>query len=379
MLITNTKNDDSELIFFTDTSLTLTPSLTLSLPTVTVAGSLLDHCFTAEIIARYDESWEQFVEDMKEDHQRIIGPTLADKAQNTMFSVGVFEGGQWTSKDGKRTGFYPEGIRDSDHLMHCGVIGYDFDGKHVTDPADFLTPEEFSRRMKGISHFTYSTHGSTPERPKFRAFVAVDRLLVGDRGQEYKDLSRFVARFKFPEFAFDPASFDATRGFFRPSHNSANMDAAFFNVHAGEPLGVNSWLAECHRRRNIALLAKEHERASRLAAEARHPVSKRTGKPSRKSAINYCLAVPVIERNTMLTVGINLLEKWGPDIASGVWVEHIVSRYVSESRGNKVMTEDEVKSTWQWIVEHATTTTTNKQQEEENSHAYTATPARPDA
>jgi hypothetical protein len=75
----------------------------------------------------------------------------------------------------------------------------------------------------------------------------------------------------------------------------------------------------------------------------------------------------------MLTVGCKLLREWGPEIAEGVWREHIASRYISDSRGGSVLTADETNKTWQWIEEHATTTI-NKQKELENSHAYTYTP-----
>jgi hypothetical protein len=314
---------------------------------VTVSGSLLDTMKSAEIIARYEEPWEQFVEDMREDHERIIGPTLADKEENTMFSVGTFEGGLWTSKDGKRSATYSEGIRDGDHLLHCGVLGYDFDGKGADDD-HFLTAEEFSRRMQGVLHLTYSTHSSTLYRPKFRAFVAIDRRLVGVRGQEYKDLSRFVAGVKFPAHKFDGASFDATRGFFRPCHNSANMDAAFFHVHDGSPLGVDSWLGEYYRRRDQAL-------AEKTSVASFPPKRKMRARPNtRASAINYCLAVSHVERNTMLSFGCKLLMNWGPEIALDVWRERIVSRYISASRGSSVLTADEVESTWTWIEEHAT-------------------------
>jgi hypothetical protein len=265
-----------------------------------------------------------------------------------MFSVGVFEGGPWTSKSTGITYNFPEGVRDGDHLMYCGVLGYDFDGKGADDD-HFLTAEEFSRRMQGVLHTTYSTHSSTLERPKFRAFVAIDRRLVGVRGQEYKDLSRFVAGVKFPAHKFDGASFDATRGFFRPCHNSANMNAAFFHVHDGDPLGVDSWLGEFYRQR-------EEAAAERKAQIVEAPKSrKRKARPkSRSSAINYCLAVSRVERNTMLNVGCKLLREWGPEIAETVWREHIVSRYISDSRGGSVLTADEVKSTWTWIEEHAT-------------------------
>jgi hypothetical protein len=261
---------------------------------VMMSGSLLDNCFTAEIIERYEAPWDQFVADMHEDHERIIGPTLADKEENTMFSVGQFEGGLWTSKDGKRSATYPEGIRDGDHLNHCGVLGYDYDGKGVDDPTKFLTPEEFSRRMKGVLHFTYTTHGSTTERPKFRAFVAIDRRLVGERGQEYKDLSRFVAGVKFPAHTFDSASFDATRGFFRPCRNSANMDAAFFNIHEGEPLGVDSWLGEFYRRRDLALRERrcEHHSPSRRGrgrlVQTREHQQSTIASPSLMSSATIC-------------------------------------------------------------------------------------------
>lgn len=215
---------------------------------VMVSGSLMDTIKSAEIRTVYEEPWEQFVAHMREAHERILGPTLEDKERNSLFSVGVFQGGLWTSKTTGKTALYPEGVRDGNHLIHCGVLGFDYDGKGVEDTDKFLTPEEFSRRMKGVLHLTYSTHSSTLERPKFRAFLAIDRLLVG---QEYKDLSRFIAGIKYPVHTFNSASFDATRGFFLSCHNSARMDAAFFHAHEGEPIDVDSWLNEFYRRRDI--------------------------------------------------------------------------------------------------------------------------------
>jgi hypothetical protein len=277
---------------------------------------------------------------MRLDHERV----LADKSTNTLFSVGVFEGGLWTSKDGQRTALYPEGVRDGNHLIHCGVLGFDYDGKDVKDGDNFLTADEFSRRMKGVAHITYSTHSSTRERPKFRAFAAIDRLLIG---QEYRDLSRFVAHIKFPEFVFDSASFDATRGFFMPCHNSANMDAAFFNSHDGDPLGVDSWLGECYRIRAVAAAERE--------THVSVPTRKRKARPNtRSSAINYCLAVHHVERNTVLSVGCKLLTNWGPEIVQDVWREHIVSRYISDSRCGSFLSAVELKSTCACIEEHAT-------------------------
>jgi hypothetical protein len=308
---------------------------------IIVSGSLMDTIKSAEIKSAYEEPWSQFVADMREAHERVLGPTLADKENNSLFSVGVFQGGTWTSKTTGKTAFYPEGVRDGDHLMHCGVLGFDYDGKSDTDPY-FLTADEFSRRMPDVKHLTYSTHSSTLERPKFRAFLAIDRRLVG---QEYKDLSRFIADIKYPAHTFDSASFDATRGFFLSCHNSAQMDAAFFHAHEGKPIGVDSWLNEFYRRRDLELAERE--------ALARPKKSKVRGN-TRSSAVNYCLAVPRVERNNMLSVGCKLLTNWGPEIAQDVWREHIASRYISDSRGGSVLTADEIDSTWRWIEEHAT-------------------------
>jgi hypothetical protein len=329
-----------------------------------VAGSLMDTIKRAEIRTVYEEPWHQFVADMREAHERVLGPTMADKENNSLFSVGVFRGGLWTSKTTGKTAFYPEGVRDTEHLIHCGVLGFDYDGKGVDDPAKFLTPAEFSRRLKGVAHITYSTHSSTRERPKFRAFLAIDRLLVG---QEYKDFSRFVAGIKYPDYTFDSASFDATRGFFLSCHNSANMDAAFFNSHEGEPLGVDSWLGEFYRRRDVAAAEREAQ-----IAEARAEAAPRKRKPrpnTRSSAINYCLAVPQVERNTMLSVGCKLLKEWGPEIAQDVWREHIASRYISDSRGGSVLTADDVDKTWKWIEEHATSNKGNNPHETKRQHS----------
>jgi hypothetical protein len=332
---------------------------------VMVVGSLMDTMKSAEIKSDYEEPWRQFVAHMREAHERVLGPTLEDKERNTLFNVGQFKGGYWTSKKTGDVHFYPEGIRDGEYLIHCGILGVDYDGKGVEDPANFLTPAEFSRRMEGVLHITYSTHSSTLERPKFRAFVAIDRLLLG---HEDNALSRFVAGVKFPAHTFDSASFDATRGFFLSCHNEAQMDAAFFHSHEGSPIGVDSWLNEFYRRRDLELAEREALRAS-------FPVRKRKARPNtRASAVNYCLAVPVIERNTMLNVGRKLLRDWGPEIAEDVWRQHIASRYISDSRGGSVMTEDETKSTWKWIEEHVEDrrgATINQKQEQENCHEPT--------
>jgi hypothetical protein len=325
---------------------------------VMVSGSLMDTINSAEIRTVYEEPWSQFVAHMREAHERILGPTLEDKERNSLFNVGVFEGGLWSPKEKPWIVHnYPEGVRDGKHLIHCGVLGFDYDGKGVTDPSKFLTPEEFSRRMKGIVHLTYSTHSSTLERPKFRAFMAIDRYVIG---QEYKDLSRFVAGIKYPAHTFDSASFDAVRGFFLSCHNADRMDAAFFHAHEGEPIGVDSWLNEFYRRRDAELAEREAAREAR----AQRSRSKRKSKSSpRTRAINYCLAVPQVERNTVLTVGCKILREFGAEIAKVVWREHIASRYISDSRGGNVMTDDEVNSTWAWIEEHATTTINNKKEE----------------
>jgi hypothetical protein len=330
---------------------------------IMMSGSLMGTMKSAEIKTVYEEPWSQFVADMREAHERVLGPTLEDKENNSLFSVGVFQGGQWTSKTTGKTSYYPEGVRDGDHLIHCGLLGFDYDGKSAADPY-FLTADEFSRRMKGVLHLTYSTHSSTLERPKFRAFLAIDRRLVG---QEYKDLSRFIADIKYPAHTFDSASFDATRGFFLSCHNSDHMDAAFFHAHEGKPIGVDSWLNEFYRRRDIELADREEERAAREArAQARSKKSKGKSKTTspRVRAVNYCLAVPQVERSTMLSVGCKLLREFGSDIAEDVWREHIASRYISDSRGGKSLTEDEAKSSWRWIEEH--TTINNK--ERNNAH-----------
>ena len=123
-------------------------------------------------------------------------------------------------------GYVGGSLRDGKRLKVCvecrSVITLD------ADYADQYLLEDL-HMLSGCAWVAYSTHSSTPEHPRYRLIIPLDRDVTPD---EYGAISRKVAEEIGMDY-FDPASFRVNQMMYWPSCSS---DAEYISDHADLPL-----------------------------------------------------------------------------------------------------------------------------------------------
>lgn len=157
---------------------------------------------------------------------------------------------------GLALGRFREGVRRLSHFEGTSLVGLDYDdGK--------LTSEQLHAALGGSQHVVYPTFSSTPEKPKSRAILALDRVV--DLATHKRIMWVLYARANERGFVLDAACKDATRWWFCPIVHTDRQE--HYQVHVSEegadPLRVDALLSfadrldEAHKKR-LQEWAREH-------------------------------------------------------------------------------------------------------------------------
>ena len=136
---------------------------------------------------------------------------------------------------GLSLGRFRDGVRRLSHFEGTSLIGLDYDdGK--------LTAEQLHHALGTSEHVVYPTFSSTPEKPKARAILTMDRSV--DLATHKRIMWVMYARAGERGFVLDPACKDATRWWFCPIVHTSRQD--HYTVHVSErgsaPLRVDALL-----------------------------------------------------------------------------------------------------------------------------------------
>lgn len=131
----------------------------------------------------------------------------------------------------KDVGFFIAGLCTKRKVTYRQILAMD------VDECDENTLPKLRSYLSGKSYIIHSTHSSTPEEPRYRVVVPLNRLVLAD---EYGALMRvFHEQLGVP---LDVATFDFNRIMFLPS---VPKDAEyFFEYEMGEELGVSNALSK---------------------------------------------------------------------------------------------------------------------------------------
>lgn len=195
-------------------------------------------------------TWEEFVDRLRKVRRTAETMTQYDKMNN-------LERGK--IKDGPAFvgGLVRGGRRKKENVDTRSLITLDVD--HADD--GFLFSAELV--LGGTAYAVYSTHSYRPNKPKFRLIAPVDRNMSPD---EYAAVSRKLAEEIGMEY-FDRTTFDVHRLMYLPS---CSKDAKpVLEVYEGEPLNVDSLLAEYDDWRDVMSWPRHSEDTSLRQASKR--------------------------------------------------------------------------------------------------------------
>lgn len=131
------------------------------------------------------------------------------------------------------SGLLKGGSRKKSNVQHKQVVTLD---------ADHAKPGFWKRfkRMYGNAAFAYTTHKHTPEKPRYRLCILLDRPADPD---EYEPICRRIA-YNLGIEQFDPTGYDLNRLMYFPS---TSKDGEYrFHEQDGEPLCVDEVLETYH-------------------------------------------------------------------------------------------------------------------------------------
>lgn len=167
--------------------------------------------------------WSEFLEKIKDTHR--TAETMAEYAaslksrQDEIKDIGGFVGGYITG-----------GRRKKGSILHRQLITLDMDAGVQGIWDDFTL-------FNGCAAAIYSTHKHTPDRPRLRLLIPLDRPVEAD---EYQAISRMIAGDLNIE-AFDPTTFEPERLMYWPS---TSKDGVYqFDYQDGPWLSADAVLA----------------------------------------------------------------------------------------------------------------------------------------
>ena len=195
-------------------------------------------------------------------------PSLPKDKQDELKDVGGFVGGVLAG-----------GRRKSGAVLSRGLITLDADFATSTLWDDFTL-------LYTCAACVYSTHKHTPEAPRIRLVIPLDRPVMPD---EYQAIARRVAE-QVGIDVFDDTTFEPERLMYWPSCPS---DGEFvFREQEGEPLKADAVLAEYHDWRNVT----EWAFSSRVTQVHRAAVDNAENPTTKDGAIGaFCRAYDIHE------------------------------------------------------------------------------------
>lgn len=144
--------------------------------------------------------------------------------------------------EAKDKGFFIGGLVTGRNVTYRQILSLDID--HV-EPE---TLDGIREWLKGVQYVIHSTHSSTPDEPRYRVVVPLNRFVLAD---EYGAIMRILSdKFKLP---IDPSTFDFKRIMYLPS---VPKDASFYIEEGeGEPLNVADLLDRSNDWRDLTGLS----------------------------------------------------------------------------------------------------------------------------
>lgn len=164
-------------------------------------------------------------------------------------------------------GWLRGGIRKNGYVTLRGLGALDAD--HIPSGTDFAAIVRTA--LSGVEYFIYSTHSHTPEVPRYRIVILLDREVSED---EYPALMRMVARQIGMDY-FDDSTYQANRMMYWASCPSNGVFV--FEEGIGQPLRADSYLGMYANWRDVSqwpTSTRQSEAVSHTAREQQDPLTK---------------------------------------------------------------------------------------------------------
>ena len=219
-------------------------------------------------------TWSELVSKLAE--PTVTNETAAEYAkmskadQGQKKDVGGFVGG-YIPKNGRR-------IRGAVKERYLITLDADNPGE------DFIV--DLDMELGGMEYVLYSTHSHTPDNPRYRVIIPVDRPMTPD---EYQAVSRRIADNIGIEF-FDPSTHQAERLMYWPSHPK---DVEYVYQHSeGSLVSVDTYLSTYRDWRDTSLWPTS-EKESQIRLDA----AKKQGNPLEKKGLigAFCRCYSITE------------------------------------------------------------------------------------
>lgn len=201
--------------------------------------------------SRYAKQWDYTPMTFAEFAARCSEPVRTSETMEQFAAMKKWERLEAKDVGGFVAAYMMNGQRRGRNVLEPSMAVLDLD--HATDDA----PERIRAALKGVQFLIYSTHSSTPEKPRLRLCVALPpRCSVVQATQAAKAVGAAIG-----EEMVDTSTYDTGRLFFWPS---IPKDAPYiFHVQQGEPLPLERYrIAPTATVREITA---DWERGQRLA------------------------------------------------------------------------------------------------------------------
>ena len=124
------------------------------------------------------------------------------------------------------------------NVIGITAVIFDIDNKDM-EGDQITSPSTHNENLAGLTWAWHSTFSTTPERPKFRIFIPLSRVVTP---QEWPAVYRGTLALLANDPAIDPSSADLSRAYYRPAYFPSNKGSEFSGFVDGEILDADAML-----------------------------------------------------------------------------------------------------------------------------------------
>jgi predicted P-loop ATPase len=183
--------------------------------------------------SRFDTSWKNVEVEWTKLAERLAKSTMTTEAHAEYMAMSREQQARIKDVGGFVGGWLSNGHRSANTVVDRSIITLDMDTVSSLD--------DIRARIASAIDITdaviYSTHKYTPERPRLRLIVRLDKAVDPEA---YEAIARKLAEQIGMQF-FDPTTFQPSRLMYWPSH-SRDIEPYYERL-IGDPLDTDAWLA----------------------------------------------------------------------------------------------------------------------------------------